>query len=64
MCCFVNLDLLLGITSAGKSPILSRAILFVECITTHEWGPPGTRDTTNFVKHVFVAKDALGENHG
>ena len=36
----------------------------VECTQNHVWGPPGARDMTNFIKHVFLAKDVLGENHG
>ena len=36
----------------------------VECAKNHVWGPPGSRYMTNFVKHVFIAKDALGKNHG
>ena len=36
----------------------------MEYTKKHVWGSPGARDMINFVKHVFCAKDALGENHG
>ena len=37
--------------------------IILECTTNHLWRPPGLRDMTNFVKHVFFAKDVLGGNH-
>ena len=48
----------------GRYPTFSGMKFHKECIQNQVWGPPGDRVMTNFVKHMFFAKDVLDENHG
>ena len=53
-----------GSTGLGRYPVCSGVNFHVECIKNYVWEPLGALDMTDFVKRVFVAKDALRKNHG